>query len=115
MNSHATKTMTKQPERIKVKITEWYKGYFDGTFEDIIAMLQDYKNEGEWEGFELRFDDYGEDGYYLYKYRLENDKEYENRIKLLEKEKERDLKRKEKEKENRRKAYEELKKEFGNT
>lgn len=102
--------MTKQPARIQVRETKSIDSYsFEGKLEDIIEMLQDWKNEGEWEGIEI---DYYEDenDYQLYKHREETDKEYEKRMKLLEKEKTDKLKAKER----RRKEYEKLRKEFGN-
>ena len=103
--------MTKQPTRIQVKETERYWGDFEGSLESIISSLQSDLDDG-WEGIEV--ESIGYDGaveYYLYKHRLETDKEYEKRMKLLEKEKEQKLKQKEK----RRKEYEKLKKEFEDT
>jgi hypothetical protein len=103
--------MTKQPEKIQVKETERYWGDFEGSLESIISSLQSDLDDG-WEGIEV--ESIGYDGaveYYLYKHRLETDKEYEKRMKLLEKEKEQKLKQKEK----RRKEYEKLKKEFEDT
>ncbi len=73
--------------KIKVKETTSIDSYsFEGKLEEIIEMLQDWKNEGEWEGIEI---DYYEEGnnYQLYKHREETDKEYEKRMKQLEKEK----------------------------
>jgi hypothetical protein len=105
--------MTKQPNRIQVKETTLIDSYsFEGKLEEIIEMLQDWKNEGEWEGIVI--ESIGYDGaveYYLYKHRLETDKEYEKRMKLLEEEN----RKKVKEKEKRRIQYEMLKKEFGDT
>jgi hypothetical protein len=73
-------------------------------------MLQDFKNEGKWEGIEL--DEYYEScSYQLYKHREETDKEYDKRMKLLEKEKAEKVKAKER----RRKEYEKLRKEFEDT
>jgi hypothetical protein len=97
--------------KIKVKETSGIELYhFEGSLEDIIAMLQDFKNEGEWEGIEL--DEYYEScSYQLYKHREETDKEYDKRMKLLEKEKAEKVKAKER----RRKEYEKLKKEFEDT
>ena len=55
--------------------------------EDIIAMLQDWKNEGGWEGIqEYRLND-DCPRYRLYKVRLETDEEFETRIKKLENQK----------------------------
>ena len=73
-------------KRIKVKETQQYWGDFDGPLESIIASLQKELDNG-WEGIESEYcRDYG-DEYYLYKHREETDKEYEKRMKLLEKEK----------------------------
>ena len=87
--------MTKQPARIQVRETKSIDSYsFDGKLEDIIEMLQDWKNEDEWEGIDF----YGyEDGndYQLYKHREETDKEYDKRMKQLEKEKAEEVKAKE--------------------
>jgi wyosine [tRNA(Phe)-imidazoG37] synthetase (radical SAM superfamily) len=105
--------MTKQPNRIQVKETTLIDRYiFEGKLEEIIEMLQDWKNEGEWEGVEVK--SIGYDGaveYYLYKHRPETDEEYDKRMKLLEKEN----RQKVKEKEKRRIQYEMLKKEFEDT
>jgi len=73
-------------KRIQVKETKEYYENFTGTFEDIIKRLQNKMNSG-WEGIIAK--SYGYDGgveYYLYKHREENDKEYEKRMKLIEKE-----------------------------
>lgn len=95
--------------RIQVKETNLVGVYsFEGTLENIIAMLQDWKEEGKWEGIDLGYYD-DELLYHLYRHRPETDKEYEKRMKLLEKEKAEKLKAKER----RRKEYEKLKKEFG--
>ena len=98
-------------KRIQVKETKRYWGEFEGTFESIISSLQAELDAG-WEGIEEEQEMYS-DCYvpYLYKFREETDKEYEKRMKLLEKEKAQKLK----EKERRRKEYEKLKKEFGDT
>jgi hypothetical protein len=97
--------------KIKVKETFGIELYhFEGSLEDVIAMLQDFKNEGKWEGIEL--DEYYEScSYQLYKHREETDKEYDKRMKLLEKEKAEKVKAKER----RRKEYEKLRKEFEDT
>jgi len=108
--------MTNQPKRIQVKETaEIDASNFTGKLEHLIAQLQDWMNEGEWEGIEEYYDG-GYDlsspiveYYRLYKFREENDQEYEKRMKELEKQKAQELKTKEK----RRKEYEKLKKEFG--
>jgi hypothetical protein len=81
--------------KIKVKETTSIDSYsFEGKLEEIIEMLQDWKNEGKWEGIEI---DYYEEGtnYQLYKHREETDKEYDKRMKLLEKEKAEKVKAKE--------------------
>ena len=81
-------------KRIKVKETaEIDASNFTGKLEHLIAQLQDWMNEGEWEGIEEYYDG-GYDlsspiveYYRLYKFREETDKEYEKRMKQLEKEK----------------------------
>jgi hypothetical protein len=81
--------------KIKVKETTSIDSYsFEGKLEEIIEMLQDWENEGEWEGIEI---DYYEEGtnYQLYKHREETDKEYDKRMKQLEKEKAEKVKAKE--------------------
>jgi hypothetical protein len=107
--------MTKQPNRIKVKETERYWGDFEGSLESIIASLQNELDK-EWEGIEnqcVRYEDYSTP--YLYKHREENDKEYEKRMKQLDKEKQVKDAAKIVSKEHRRKEYERLKKEFEDT
>jgi hypothetical protein len=99
--------------RIQVKETQRYWGDFEGSLDSIIASLQRELDAG-WEGIVIEYErDYGDchdhEVPYLYKHREENDKEYEKRMKLLEKEKAEKLKAKER----RRKEYEKLKKEFG--
>ena len=104
--------MTKQPARIQVRETKSIDSYsFDGNLEDIIEMLQDWKNEGYWEGIEIEYDYENGNSYQLYKHCEETDKEYDKRMKLLEKEKSEKLKAKER----RRKEYEKLRKEFEDT
>ena len=104
--------MTKQPARIQVKETKSIDSYsIDGKLEDIIEMLQDWKNEDEWEGIEIEYDYENGNSYQLYKHCEETDKEYDKRMRLLEKEKSEKLKAKER----RRKEYEKLKKEFEDT
>ena len=95
--------------RIQVKETEKYYGDFEGSLESIISSLQSELDAG-WEGIEMDSDQWSRDHEvpYLYKHRPETDKEYEKRMKLLEKEKAEKLKAKER----RRKEYEKLKKEF---
>ena len=81
--------MTNQPKKIQVKETKQYWGDFDGSLESIIATLQKELDDG-WEGIESEYVwDYGEKSivYYIYKHREETDKEYDKRMKLLEKEK----------------------------
>ena len=74
-------------KRIQVKETKRYYGDFEGKLEDIIASLQADLDAG-WEGIDIEYVDYdGAVEYYLYKFREENDKEYEKRVKQLEKEK----------------------------
>jgi len=81
--------------KIKVKETaEVDLCQFEGSLEDIVAMLQDWKNEGDWEGIEI--DGYYESRFYnLYKHREETDKEYDKRMKQLENEKAEKVKAKE--------------------
>jgi hypothetical protein len=81
--------------KIQVRETKGYYGDFDGPLESIIASLQADLDAG-WEGIESKYDyGYGNDErdivYNLYKHREETDKEYDKRVKLLEKEKERKL------------------------
>jgi hypothetical protein len=77
-------------KRIQVKETQKYYGDIDGKLEDIISSLQAELDAG-WEGIESEYEwDYGGEKYteyYLYKHREETDKEYEKRMKQLEKEK----------------------------
>ena len=84
--------------KIKVKETQKYWGDFDGTLESIIVALQAELDAG-WEGIESDWEwDYGGEKYteyYLYKHREETDKEYEKRMKQLEKEKAEKVKAKE--------------------
>ena len=72
--------------RINVKETQKYWGDFSGTLESIIASLQEKLDAG-WVGLEYDYEPYEDGAYYLYKFREETDKEYEKRMKLLEKEK----------------------------
>ena len=107
--------MTKQPARIQVKETQRYWGDFDGSLESIIVSLQADLDAG-WEGIETEYEwSYGDcdkhEVFYLYKHREETDKEYDKRMKLLEKEKSEKIKAKER----RRKEYEKLRKEFEDT
>jgi hypothetical protein len=81
-------------KRIQVKETERYYGEFDGKLEDIIASLQADLDAG-WEGLVYDYEPYEDGAYYLYKYREETDKEYNKRVKQLEKEKEEKAKAKE--------------------
>ena len=103
--------MTKQPARIQVKETKRYWGDFEGSLESIIASLQADLDAG-WEGIEDDYEQYSDyPSPFLYKHREETDKEYDKRMRLLEKEKSEKLKAKER----RRKEYEKLKKEFEDT
>jgi hypothetical protein len=90
--------MTNQPKKIQVKETQNYYGDIDGKLEDIISSLQAELDAG-WEGIESEYVwDYGGEKYteyYLYKHREETDKEYEKRMKQLEKEKAEEVKAKE--------------------
>ena len=106
--------MTKQPNRIKVKETERYcESYFEDSLENIISELQSKLDKG-WEGIEMGSDQWTQDHevFYLYKHREENDKEYEKRMKQLDKEKQVKDAAKIVSKEHRRKEYEKLRKEF---
>ena len=96
------------PPKIQVRETIRLWEDFEGPLEGIISTLQSNRDDG-WEGIDA--ESIGYDGaveYYLYRHRLETDKEYEKRMKELEKEKEKKLKAKDK----RRMQYEKLKKEF---
>jgi len=86
--------------KIQVKETERFWDDFQGPLEKIISLLQSELDDG-WEGIEMENRGYDGVEYYVYKHRLETDKEYERRIKSLKKREEK-----------RRKEYEELKKEF---
>jgi primosomal protein N'' len=100
--------MNKLPKRIKVKVTERiYEDFFEGSVDRVIADLQIHKELG-WEGIVLEYD-YENTCYYFYQYREENDKEYNARLKRLEKDKE----LKENQKQKRFKEYQKLHKEFG--
>jgi len=76
--------------KIKVKETQEYYGPFEGSLESIISSLRANLDAG-WEGIECEYDyEYsGEESitYNLYKHREETDKEYDKRMKQLEKEK----------------------------
>jgi len=73
-------------KRIKVKETKRYWGEFEGSLESIIASLQAELDDG-WEGITIEYGYYDDpDEYYLYKHREETDKEYNKRVKQLEKE-----------------------------
>jgi hypothetical protein len=97
-------------KRIQAKETQKYYGDFDGKLEDIISSLQAELDAG-WEGLESEYEwDYGGEKYieyYLYKFREENDKEYEKRLKQLEKEKAEKAKAKEQ-------KFQQLKKDLAN-
>lgn len=86
-------------KKINVKETKRYWGDIEGSLVGIISSLQLEIDEG-WEGIENEYErSYGEpfdhEVPYLYKYREENDSEYNKRVKNLEKEKTRNLKDKE--------------------
>lgn len=103
--------MTNQPKRIQVKVTERYWGDFEGPLKDIMASLQKELDNG-WVGIESHCEPYEDfTSFYLYKFREENDKEYNKRMNELEKQKRQEIAAKEK----RRIQYEMLKKEFGDT
>ena len=75
-------------KRIQVKETTRVDAYnFEGKLEYIISELQNWMNEDKWEGIEVEYDYDGNIEYSLYKHREETDKEYNKRIKQLEKEK----------------------------
>ena len=84
--------------KIQVKETKRYWEDFEGSLESIIASLQVDLDEG-WQGIESDYEYgyYGEKSisYNLYKHREETDKEYDKRMKLLEKEKAEKVKAKE--------------------
>ena len=74
-------------KRIQVKETQRYWGDFEGTLESIITSLQSELDAG-WVGIEEEWEQYSAHTVpYLYKFREETDKEYEKRMKKLEKEK----------------------------
>lgn len=82
-----------------------YLSDLEGTFEEVMTKLQNWKNEG-WEGLECDYC-YESTSYELYRNRLETDEEYNHRMsneKLM----------KERDEAQRRKQYEQLKREFGN-
>ena len=73
--------------RIKVKVTQEYYEDFTGPLESIISSLQNKLDNG-WEGIEKEWEPYCDyPTVYLYKHREETDKEYEKRMRQLEKEK----------------------------
>lgn len=77
----------------------------EGTLEEVMSKIQDWKNEG-WEGLECDYQ-YESTYYELYKNRLETDEEYNLRMFQEQRAKERA-------EAQRRKQYEQLKREFGN-
>ena len=77
---------------------------FEGPLDDIINILLKAKEEG-WNGIEQKYYR-GDREYIVYQSRLETDEEYNSRIEKIQKMEERA-------KEERRKEYEQLKKEFG--
>lgn len=92
--------MTKEKIQIKEKKDFYWYGEIDGKIDDIISTLQKCKEDG-WEGIDYDYYDGGRE-YYVYRTRIETDEEYEKRVGV-----------EEQWKENRRKQYEQLKKEFG--
>lgn len=89
---------------------------YDG-FDAIIATIQRAKAaeaSGEWDGLELDCGDYDyhSSRWVIKGYRWENDKEYDKRMKDLEKAKEIKKKQKVAEEQNEKKLYEKLKKKF---
>ena len=87
--------MTNQPKRIQVKVTQEYCGDFEGSLESIIASFQAYLDAG-WEGLQKEWEPYDPcPSLLLYKHREETDKEYEKRMRQLEKEKAEKVKAKE--------------------
>ena len=66
---------------------------FEGKLEEIIEMLQDWKEAG-WEGIDFYGYVDGND-YQLYKHREETDKEYDKRMRVIEKQKAEEVKAKE--------------------
>ena len=86
-------------ERKKILEKSWSID-FEGSIDEAISMLLNKKQEG-WTDIGTKYTrDYVE--YFCYKYRPETDDEYNARLKAIEDQKN-----------NRRKQYEELKKEFG--
>jgi len=81
--------------KIQVRETKRYWGDFEGSLESIIASLQVDLDEG-WQGIETEYEQYSDyPALFLYKHREETDKEYDKRMKLLEKEKAEKVKAKE--------------------
>ena len=95
--------MTKKTERIQVRQVE--PAFLEGNIDDMISQLQDWKNEG-WEGLDSDYV-YDVNCYKLYRNRLETDEEY--KIRMFQ-----EQRAKERAEAQRRKQYEELKREFGN-
>lgn len=92
----------------KKQITETesiYPSDLEGTFEEVMTKLQNWKNEG-WEGLECNYR-YESTYYELYRNRLETDEEYNLRMFQEQRAKERA-------EAQRRKQYEQLREEFGN-
>jgi hypothetical protein len=81
-------------KRIQVKETQRYWGDFESSLVSIISSLQAELDAG-WVGLEYECEPYEDGVYYLYKHREETDKEYDKRMKLLEKEKAEKVKAKE--------------------
>ncbi|QGT54421.1 hypothetical protein b3_0177 [Synechococcus phage B3] len=77
--------MNTTTDRIIVKETsQIYLEFLEKPIDEIITQFQKYKDE-RWESIDIDYD-YDNTYYHLYKHRLENDKEYENRMKLIAKE-----------------------------
>ena len=93
--------MTAERITIKEKKDFYWYGEFSDSIDNLISVLQECKKDG-WEGIDYDYCE-GERKYYLYQTRIENDEEYEKR-----------MKDEEQRKENRRMQYEKLKKEFAN-
>ena len=80
---------------------------FEGPLDDIINMLLKAKEEG-WNGIDQKYDGGEYLEYIVYQSRLETDEEYNSRTEKIQKMEERA-------KVERRKEYERLKKEFGDS
>jgi len=65
----------------EIKDIQCDRSMFLKSFDEFISYLQSLKDDG-WEGFDSIYK-YREGVLFVYKYRLETDEEYNNRIKLL--------------------------------